>query len=109
MTPETLIAKRKKKREYNTCAVITSFKKYSSLLVVCILFLNLLDNPLDFLSLAVVDAQVILIVLNGTTHAIKRLSHLALLVGDKGLCEQAFCASIVIPSQFLPEPIQNDC
>ena len=77
--------------------------------MVRILLLNLLDDSFDLLCLTVVDAQVILIVLNGAAHAIQRLGNLALLVCDEGLCEEAFCAGIVVPAELLSEPIQNDC
>ena len=74
-----------------------------------VLLFNLLYDSLNFLCLAIVDAQVILIVLDGRAHVIQRLSDFALFVGDQGLSEQAFSAGIVISTEFLTEPIQNDC
>ena len=77
--------------------------------MVRILLLNLLDDSLHFLSFAIIDSQVVLIVLECGTHAIESLCNLALLVSNEGLCEQAFGAGVVVATEFLTEPVQNDC
>ena len=54
----------------------------ASLLMVRVLLFDLLDDSFNFLCFAIIDAQVVLIVLNSCAHAVKSFCNFALLVGD---------------------------
>ena len=77
--------------------------------MVRILLLNLLDDSFDLLCFAIINSQVVLIVLDRCAHAIESLRDFALLVSDKRLCEEAFGTCVVVPAKLLAEPIQNNC
>ena len=77
--------------------------------MVRVLLLDLLDDSFDLLCFAIVDSQVVLIVLDSCAHAVKSLSNFALLVSDERLSEETFCAGVVVPAKLLAEPIQNNC
>ena len=50
--------------------------------MVRVLLFDLLDDSFDFLCFAIIDAQVVLIVLDSCAHAVKSLRDFTLLVGD---------------------------
>ena len=62
------------------------------------LLLNLLNDSLNIDSLPVVDAKVVLIVLQGGTHAVKGFSDFTTFVSYEGLGEEALGASVVVPT-----------
>lgn len=76
--------------------------------MVRILLLNLLDDTFHLLRLAIIDSQIVLIVLQCSAHAVQRLSNLSLLVGDQGLSEKTLSAGVIVATKLFAEPIQND-
>ena len=63
-----------------------------------ILLFNFLNDTLDFSGLAIVDAQVVLVVLQRCAHAIKGFPNFATLVRNERLSKQALGTGIVVPS-----------
>ena len=86
---------------------MASAARASSSFLVLVLLLNLLNHSLDFNRLSVVDAQVVLIFLEGSAHAVKSLSNLSTLVSDERLSKEALCASVVVTAKLLIVPVVN--
>ena len=86
---------------------MASAARASSSFLVLVLLLNLLNHSLDFNRLSVVDAQVVLIFLEGSAHAVKSLSNLSTLVSDERLSKEALCAGVVVTTQLLIVPVVN--
>jgi len=61
-----------------------------------VLFLDLLDHALYFHSFPIIDTEIVLVLLQGSAHAIQSLWNLAALVSDQALREKALCASVII-------------
>jgi len=86
---------------------MASAARASSSFLVLVLLLDLLNHSLNFNRLSVVDAQVVLVFLEGSAHAVKSLSNFSTLVSNERLSKEALCASVVVTTQLLIVPIVN--
>jgi len=71
------------------------------------LLLNLANDSLNIDSLSIIDAKVVLIILQSSAHAVKSLSDFTTFIGHKGLREEALGASVIITTKFFSVPVEN--
>lgn len=77
-------------------------------MLVLVLLFNLLDDVFNFDRLTIVDAKVVLVLLQRSAHSIESLGNLAALISDQALSEQALSASVIITAEFFAHPVKND-
>ena len=64
--------------------------------MVLVLLFDLLNDSFYLNRLSIVDAQVVLVVLKCSAHAVKRFSDLATLVSNQSLGEEALGTGVVV-------------